>query len=535
MNTIKPFQKAVSVITVAVAVLAAVSCGNGTQSRETVTPDTLNINTVPVVPQQVIERLPDTIYASVDRIWYTVDCVDTLTDGMLSSLDDMYADTTSVMTFRGGAMRRADFGGRLDSVPTRLHLEWCIDTEVEREDTIRGPWGGGSGWTGQPLYVEWPDSAIRRLRKNGVVTHDFDGREVMVGSLCGNVYFLNPDNGKSTRKPINAGNPLKGTISFDPTFNGFLYVGQGTPAHRPFGALTIDLYQNKIIDFFGEDPKALRRWGAYDSAALRVGQFLFRPGENGTIYKLLITPQGPKIHSTLRYKVNGATPGVEASIAVYSNYGITADNHGNILAINLDTMKPVWFYNTGDDTDATPVITEEDGGVYVYIGCEIDRTTRGYAVFAKLNIADGSEVWRIQPAGQRRDDGGKHFDGGFYASPLPGQGDCSHIIFANMVKNTVGANGAFMAIDRRDGTVIYETPLKYYAWSSPVGFVTADEGRQIVLTADCAGNIYIIEGATGKIITCERIGYNFESSPVTVGNAVIVGSRTNGIFKVSLR
>lgn len=477
--------------------------------------------------------MPDTVYASADRIWFKVERVDTATDGRLVSLADLYADSKSIMTFRRTGLHQANYGGTLDSVPSDFRVAWRVDTDTESKDTVYGPWGGGSGWTGQPLLIEWPDSLSRRLKASGAVNDSFNGREVIVGSLCGNIYFINPDNGKQTRTPIVGDNPIKGTASFDPTFNGMLYVGQGTPARRPFGAFTVDLFSNEIIHFFPEDPKALRRWGAFDSSAIRVDRFLFRPAENGSIYKFLITDKGPQLHTVLRYKVNGAAPGIEASPAVWANYGITADNHGNILCVNLDNMTPVWYYSLGDDTDATPMIVEEDGKPYVYVGCEIDRVAREHSVFAKLRVADGTEVWRIEPTGRRREDGKKHFDGGFYASPLLGQGDCSQLVFTNMVKNTSGANGVFMAINRADGSVRYEVPLRYYAWSSPVGFVTK-QGKQIVVTADCSGNVYIIEGSTGKILKYSHIGYNFESTPIVVGNSVIVGSRTNGIFRIDL-
>lgn len=516
-------MKKIYMIGVAALMTACSGGGNG----ETAVSTEEKVDTV-VEVKKVIERLPDTTYASAGKIRYNVEVLQPEVDGTVSSLDDMYAGQPSIMTFRGGPFRQAAFGGKLDTVPTRLEVAWRVETESDAK------WYGGSGWTGQPMYIEWPDSLSRRLKDNNLVTSDFNGREIMVGSLCGMVYFLNPDNGKYTRQPIGDHNPIKGTVSFDPTFNGFLYVGSGIPSRRPFGAYTIDLFRNKIVEMYPEDPKALRHWGAYDSSVLRIGQFIFRPAENGSFYKYLVTSEGPKLHSVLRYRIDGAAPGIESSMAVYANYGIMADNHGNILAVNLDNMQPVWQYALGDDTDSTPVIIEEEDGAFVYIGSEIDRSARGYAVFAKLKVADGTEVWRIQPPGRQRSTGDKFFDGGFYSTPLPGQADCSDLLFTTMVQNTNGANGVFMAINRADGKIVYEVPLKHYAWSSPVGFVTA-KGEQVVLQGDCAGNMYIIEGKTGRITGSKTVGFNFESSPVTVGNAVIVGSRTNGILKVELR
>ena len=57
----------------------------------------------------------------------------------------------------------------------------------------------------------------------------------MVGSLCGKGYFINYQTGKASRKPLDLGNVVKGTMSLDPELMN-LYVGQGVPRQPgPFG------------------------------------------------------------------------------------------------------------------------------------------------------------------------------------------------------------------------------------------------------------------------------------------------------------
>lgn len=492
--------------------------------------DTMSL--VPILPPE-IERLPDTMFLSAGRIVFKVDCKDTLTDGRINSLNDLYAAAPSVLTFRRSIRRQGDFDGRLDSLPSSLRVEWRVNTERDTADTVYGPWGGGSGWTGQPLYVEWPDSAAARFRSCGVVTDDFAGREVVVGSLCGKIYFLDPASGRFTREPIDVGNPIKGTPSVDPSLNGNLYAGHGVPARRPFGAVVVDLFANEVSHLFAEDPEAYRRWGAYDSSPLRVGQFLFRPGENGSLYKFVVGQGGLSLHSVLRYRVNGAAPGIESSMAIYRNYGFITDNHGNIIAVNLDTLQPVWHYALGDDTDASPMVTVEDGAPCLYVGCEIDRQGSGYANFAKLDALTGECLWTTRIEGVNRLIGTKYHNGGFFASPLLGSGDCEGMIFTNVVLNTEQLNGSFLAIDRTDGRIIYQVPFRHYSWSSPAGFLTAD-GQLVVAIGDGLGNIHLILGRTGKILASQRVGLNFESSPLVTGNTLYVGSRDNGIFKIVL-
>lgn len=467
--------------------------------------------------------LPDTVYASAGGLKTAIEVYDSIDDGQQGLTDDMYGNRPGHFTFRGNPRRDAAFGGTVKGEPDSIIVDWCFRTEEDYTPTDFGAWGGGSGWTGQPLYVEWPkgNSAGK-------------GKEIMVGSLVGKVYFIDFETGKASRPAISAGNPIKGTISLDPSLNGNLYVGQGIPAHGQMGALVIDLKEGRMTDFFGRDPKAWRAWGAYDSSPVRVGNYLFRPGENGTIYKYTVG-QGKLIpHSSMRYRADGRAPGIESSMSVYRNYGYTCDNDGNVVCTNLGTLQPVWRYKLPDDTDATPVVAEDpDGKAYVYVGCEVENPAGGEATFVKLDAATGRQMWKNTIPARRKDSGGKHFDGGYFASALPGTGDCADLIFCNVVTNTDSQDGSFVAFDRATGKTVYSTKLRYYSWSSPVAF-TNEKGKMYVLTGDCAGNAYLIDGKSGKIIFRTHVGNNFESSPVVKDNCAVVGSRGNSIYKLRI-
>lgn len=528
--------KILSVINYLVLSLSFINCnGNGSKNREE---DTIIDSSA--IPKEIANkeptRLPDTIYPSAKSgIDFKVMRVDTTTTEIISSLKDLYADTPGAFTFRKGSMRQADFGGKVSGRPSEFVIDWVFKTEENFTETKFGIWGGGTGWTGQPVFVEWPDSLLKKMKENKAVNEDFTGKEIIFGSLCGNVYFVDFTTGKASRNPIPGQNPIKGSISLDPSLNGNLYVGQGVPVERPFGVFMVDLFTNKIDFFRPEDPKAYRHWGAFDSSAICLGQFLFHPGENGSLYKYNVMPGKLELHSVMRYRVSGAAPGIESSMAIYRNYGYISDNHGNIIGINLDTLQPAWLYKIGDDTDCTPVIVEENGIPYLYLGCEIDRQGEdGTANFVKLNALDGSEIWKLKLQGHKKDLGEKHFDGGYFSSPLLGDGNCSELIFAQCVRNTKGQNGEFIAINRTTGDIVYTVPLKHYAWLSPVRFMN-EKGEMFVVTGDCIGNMYIIEGKTGEIIYSERVGNNFESSPVVSGNTLVVGSRGNSIFKITLK
>lgn len=509
------------------------SCGRGNNSS--VSEESLS-DTVPAFEEKhIVEALPDTAYESVGLIKWNTRLIDTVVDPKIDDFTDLYLDAPGVLAFRGNSLRDGDMGGRVKGYPKEIIVDWGFKTAFDQRDTgFKQAWGGGSGWTGQPVYVEWPDSILKQFREAGYISQDFSGREIIVGSLSSNLYFIDFESGEASRRPIYVGNPIKGSVMLDPTLNGNVYVGQGVPNERPFGAMVVDLNSHSVTDFHPEDPKAPRRWGAYDSSAIRMGQFVFRPGENGVIYKFLAKPGSQPLHSAMSYTVNGAGPGMEASMSIYRNYGYTADNYGTIICINLDTMKPVWVYQIGDDTDSTPMIAVEDGIPYLYTGSEIDRTSRGFAKYVKLNALDGSLVWEREVPGKRFDINDKHFDGGFYASTLTGKGDSRDLIFINLVENLKGQNGKFVALDRKTGETVYEIPLKHYAWSSPVGFLNESD-KMFVLTGDCAGYMYLIDAKDGKVIDTKLVGANFESSPVVAGNSAVVGSRGDTIYKVSLQ
>ena len=129
----------------------------------------------------------------------------------------------------------------------------------------------------------------------------------------------------------------------------------------------------------------------------------------------------------------------------------------------------------------------------------------------------------------------KTLDGGMYATPLIGHGDCEGMLFANIVRNGAAqAPGEFTAFSTKDGKVIYTTPLKQFVWTSPVAFYN-EKNELFVVSGDSSGNIYLIRGRTGEILFTMPVAYNFESSPCVVGNALVVGSRTNGIYKMVVK
>lgn len=485
----------------------------------------------------VPSHLPDTCYESIQCLEYVVGVNDSL-DASIDLSEHRYDQAPGIFTFRGTPRRDNPGLGSISGKPSGVEVVWEFRTDGDGRKCFGGPWGGGSGWTGQPVYVNWPDSLFEKFKATSPgLTEDFGKEEIMLGSLAARVYFINFQTGKASRKPVFVHNTIKGSISLDPSLNGNLYFGQGVPVDTPIGAGVINLFTHEISDFFSVDKSAWRNWGAYDSSPVVVGDFLIRPSENGKLYKFRRCPDGKlALQSSLKYRVKGAGgAGIESSIAVYLNYGYFGDNHGNIICVNLDTMKPVWRYSNHDDTDASIVLAEEDGIPYLYTGCEIDKQgNEGFCYFIKLNGLDGSLVWECKYPGRKCHlNANKVEEGGMYSTPLFGHGDCEGLIFTTFCTHNPSLRGDFVAIDRASGEIKYASNLDWYAWSSPVPMYTP-EGKLYVVQGDCTGNVYIFDAATGERLCKQHIGNNFESSPVVCGDCLVVGSRGDTIYKLKV-
>lgn len=55
------------------------------------------------------------------------------------------------------------------------------------------------------------------------------------------------------------------------------------------------------------------------SPAIVVDNFMIRVSENGTIYKFTTDGKSFKLHSSMRYRINGVAPGIESSPVVIGN------------------------------------------------------------------------------------------------------------------------------------------------------------------------------------------------------------------------
>lgn len=449
---------------------------------------------------------------------------------------DNYSQNAGILCFRGNAQRNEPVRGEIDFLPTKVELDWIFETRTDYRNSGMGAWGGGSGWTGQALLVDWP----KEIREKTKFYPSFkeNKKEIIIGSLCGDIYFLDFLTGKPSRKNLTINNPIKGTISLDPRLNGLLYVGQGIKNETRFGSYVFDLKSGKEIFYrSGLDENAPRNWGAFDSNSLidKKSGYWFHPGENGLIYKTKITNEKIEKPTVFKYKsIKKPSLGIESSMAAWKNLGFFGDNSGNVFCLNLMTMKVVWYFNNTDDTDASMVIDSENGNPYLYIANEVDKQgASGFAYIRKLNAKTGKQIWE-----QKRQCGngliqGRVNSGGVLSTILVGKNKNSELIYGLYSRPDNTLKGELVAINKKTGKLKFKIPLANFSWSSPI-CIYDKKGNGTLFFTDVYGGIYLADGLTGKILFKTKLDATWESSPIAYNNRIVIGSRGNKIYSFLL-
>lgn len=446
-------------------------------------------------------------------------------------------DSLSIFCFRGGHRRDQSSRGHVTGRPVDVVLDWRFNTAASAQGEVPDRWGGGAGWTGQPLLIHWTREQKQRLgiRDRAFVDND-QAMELIIGSLSGNVYFLNAATGAPTREHLILGNPIKGTVSVDPRKNGLLYVGQGIPYNDRFGARVFDMFsQREVFHIPANDGFSHRRWGAFDGNAVvdeRSGT-VFWAAESGVVHRFTI---GDDLQvrgvMRMRYRRPGmAKQGIESSMSVIGDKGFVADNSGTVLCVDLRTMTPVWSFENGDDTDATIVVDEEEPGAFrLYTGSEVDLTGPiAEAHVRKLDAATGREIWRVSRVCHSAPLGGRTNSGGVLATPLVVRHGGRTIVFAIFSRTDEFARGEFVAIDGRTGRELYSITMNRYSWSSPAEF-RDEHGNPYVFFSDVSGIVYVVDARTGEVLVRKRTGFLFESSPIVFNDRAYIASRGRAIL-----
>lgn len=484
-----------------------------------------------------------------------------------------YGSVPGILTYRGNNFRNCASFGYTNLYRGALTERWEFSGIGKKlASTMNFEWSGVR-WTGQPLIVEWPAGLRQIMNMNDSAKQQQSLTEVIVAALDGKIYFFNLQNGEQTRDPINVGASIKGTPAIDPRGYPIIYVGQtDNNGGNTFGFYIYSLIDGALLySYDGSDDGAYRsNWNAFDSSPIIDGDTdtLIWPCENGFIYTFDLntyyaggTVSVSPVVTGYKYIFEdnvGSHMGVESSIAVYGNYGYFMDNTKNLCCLDLNTFEMVWTKVLGDDSDITPVINEENGIPYVYIGTEVDNQQGpgeycGAAYIYKINGLTGATEWQNSEAcytfnGESSD---SDQSGGCFGNPIIGKGKISNlIIFSFSMTNGLSSGNKVVAYDKDLGTKVWEYNMNIYSYSSPVDFYDS-EGNAYIVICDSIGQIHLINadpriedkqrrityiqtrrnlGKSGETAS----GICIEASPVVYEGMLVVGTTSGSVFGVAI-
>lgn len=456
-------------------------------------------------------------------------------------LPERYTELEGIVTFRGDNFRSGAAYGTASVSSKTLTKVWSKSTSG-LSDTD-GTYWSGSGWTGQPLIVKWPEATRKNISAMYDWAREKEGLvEVIYATLDGHVYFYELTSGEYTRDPLNLGFNYKGAGALDPRGYPILYVGSGVDSVNGRSRVkVVNLIDNSVMFEFGHNETfANRGWHMFDSSPLVSAETdqLIYPGENGILYIIHLNTKYNEQTGELsvdpdnivKWKYNGVRSGsrywlgVESSAAIINNYIFLADNGGNLMCLDLNTLKLVWVQDVLDDTNCSPVVDVEDGHPYIYISTSFHYGWRSYSTaeipIFKIDAETGEIVWRTDYTCYTV----QNLSGGVQGTIAVGKNKLSDMIFVPVARTPGASSGTLAALKKDTGEVVWEKETSMYSWSSPVDFYDAD-GNGYLLYCNSGFNMFLIDGKTGEQLDYMNLGGNIEASPAMYGNYAVVGTR----------
>ena len=488
----------------------------------------------------LVDDQPVTDYTSADPIDF--------------ALPEDYTGVQGIVTFRGNNFRNSGSYGTADIVNKQFSdTYWTVAS-----GSLQAPNGNvwtGSGWVGQPLMMTWPKEVRAHMNMYDWAKAADSLTEVIYATMDGNVYFLDLASGKKTRDNLYLGYTFKGAGALDPRGYPILYLGSGYNSSKGVShVFIVNLLDCSVMYEFGaSDPFSLRgSLSFFDGSALvdaDTDQLIY-PGENGILYIMKLNTQYDANAGTLsispshivRWRYNGTRTstssywlGMEDSAVIWRGHIIMSDNGGNLMCLNLNTLKLDWVQDVLDDTNCTPVLELENGHPYVYTSTSFHGGWRapmsGTATIPvwKIDAVTGEIVWQ-QDYTCYTEDG---VSGGTQGTLALGKNKLSDLIFVPVARTPTAGTGKLVALNKQTGALVWEIETQVYSWSSPVAVYDKD-GNGYLVFCTSGGYMYFIDGLTGKVLDSLNIGGNVEASPAVYNSTIVVGTRSQTIWGVNL-
>ena len=432
------------------------------------------------------------------------------------TVGEPWGSTVGLTMFRGNPTRTFYGSGPLPENPRVL---WSYPPEGTMcgSSSVAGVsslWCG-SGWTGQPVVWERPDGMT----------------EVIFGAYDKAVHFLDAESGQELRPSFVTGDIIKGSVTLDPDGYPLLYFGSRDNRLR-----VVALDRPEPIELWSLEATAVDGiWNDdWDGNPVIVDDIMYEGGENSWFFAVKLNRrigsdglvavepeivfQTPGWNQELLDRV-GRNVSIEGSVMVHGQTAYFANSGGRVAGFDISDVEngvaPIVFdYWVGDDTDAT-LVSDEEGNVYVAV--EEERRNQRSADLGQLikldPTAEDPFVWGVQVPG------GDDF-GGFWATPALGDG----VLYATTNP------GELLAVDQETGEVLFREVIGWHSWSSPV--VLGDE----LLVASCTGVLrsYSIADPGLPILqwSLQLSESCIESTPAVWNGRIYVGVRDGKFYAI---
>ncbi len=461
---------------------------------------------------------------------------------------DEYTQMEGIVTFRGNNFRNTSSYGVAALNAAMFGDHWMVPTTGMYGS---GSYWGGSGWTGQPPAVKWPRETKQHMNMYDWAKEDDDLVEVIYATLGGRVYFLDLETGKRTRQEVSLGYTFKGAGSLDPRGYPLMYLGGGVVG--PNGApciMVVSLLDGRVLYTTGvDDDFAPRGWTAWDGAPLvdaETDQLIY-PGENGVLYLIDLNTRYDEAAGTIAvdpqevkftYRSETAEKylyGMEDSAIVWRGHMFIADNGGDLLCIDLNTLQIEWHFNCLDDTNCTGVLElDETGHPYLYMSTSFHNGWRSSATAEipvwKIDAVTGQEVWHHSYECHSLDD----LSGGVQGSLSLGTGPLKGILYVSMARYPNLDDGHLLALDTETGEELWTFRSDSYSWSTPVTFYDTDGNGYVLYTTVANSSMFLLDGLTGAVCDSYEFGCVVEATPIVYGNRVVIGTKGEQILGIAL-
>ena len=456
---------------------------------------------------------------------------------------DDYTQLEGIVTFRGNNFRNTSSYGTAALDAAAFGECWTMTT---------GGMGGwsGSGWTGQPLAVKWPEETKRIMNMKDWAKQKQDLVEVVYATLAGRVYFADLETGEATRDSLYLGYPFKGAGSLDPRGYPLMYLGGGVQGDGTPRIMVVSLIDGEVLYTTGNsDSFAPRSWSAWDSAPLvdaETDQLIY-PGENGVLYIIDLNTHYDPANGTIEvrpkevkftYRSTTADKyyyGMEDSAIAWRGHLFIADNGANFLCIDLNTLEIEWRFDCLDDTNCTGVLElDGTGHPYIYMSTSFHNgwrssTTAEIPVW-KIDAVNGQEVWHHSYECHSITD----LSGGVQGSLSLGTGPLEGILYVSMARYPNLNDGHLLALDTQTGEELWTYHSESYSWSTPVTFYDTDGNGYVLYTSAINGVMYLFNGKTGELLDSYEFESTVEATPIVYNNTVVIGTRSQQILGIPL-